>query len=201
MAAERKVPANKAVWRRSSPRVVVPDSACHAGGRAFESRRSRLYLQRFRVTWKAPPVRSSRANPAPATTRRLLGAGLGPLRPRASTPGRGGRSASTQASGQDVHSGLCVPTPPQAGADSPPRQSSRMRMCGVDRGTPAARNRRAGPADLRRSAFDGLGEDVGADVIRVPDAVRARRREDQPVRVWRRATSCARNALSAGAHR
>jgi hypothetical protein len=37
----RKVPASKAVQRRSSPSVAVPDSACHAGGRGFESRRSR----------------------------------------------------------------------------------------------------------------------------------------------------------------
>jgi hypothetical protein len=36
-----KGPANEAVQRSSSPSVVVPDSACHAGGRGFESRRSR----------------------------------------------------------------------------------------------------------------------------------------------------------------
>jgi hypothetical protein len=40
-APGRKMPANDDVLRRSSPRVVVPDSACHAGGRGFESRRSR----------------------------------------------------------------------------------------------------------------------------------------------------------------
>jgi hypothetical protein len=40
-AAGQKVPANEAVERSSSPRVVVPDSACHAGGRGFASRRSR----------------------------------------------------------------------------------------------------------------------------------------------------------------
>src|SRR5918994_6548719 len=39
--AERKVPANEDVQRRSSSGVVVSDSACHAGGRGFESRRSR----------------------------------------------------------------------------------------------------------------------------------------------------------------
>jgi hypothetical protein len=37
----RKVPANEAVQRNSSANVAVPDSACHAGGRGFESRRSR----------------------------------------------------------------------------------------------------------------------------------------------------------------
>jgi hypothetical protein len=37
-----KEPANEGVQRRSSSDVVVPDSACHAGGRGFESRRSRL---------------------------------------------------------------------------------------------------------------------------------------------------------------
>jgi len=39
---ESKSPANVPVQRSSSPSVVVPDSACHAGGRGFESRRSRL---------------------------------------------------------------------------------------------------------------------------------------------------------------
>jgi hypothetical protein len=37
----RQVPANDLVRRSSSPSVVVPESACHAGGRGFESRRSR----------------------------------------------------------------------------------------------------------------------------------------------------------------
>src|SRR5437764_11352671 len=40
-ASEPKVPANEDVQRRWAPGVVVPDSACHAGGRGFESRRSR----------------------------------------------------------------------------------------------------------------------------------------------------------------
>ena len=40
-AAGRKVPANEPVRRRPSRGIVVPDSACHAGGRGFESRRSR----------------------------------------------------------------------------------------------------------------------------------------------------------------
>jgi hypothetical protein len=42
LTPEPKSPANKAVWRSSSPSVAVPDSACHGGGRGFESRRSRL---------------------------------------------------------------------------------------------------------------------------------------------------------------
>ncbi len=37
-----KGPANEQVRRRSSSGVAMPDSACHAGGRGFESRRSRL---------------------------------------------------------------------------------------------------------------------------------------------------------------
>ena len=37
----REVPANHIVRRSSSPSVAVPDSACHAGGRGFESCRSR----------------------------------------------------------------------------------------------------------------------------------------------------------------
>ncbi len=41
-ASGRKAPVNEAIRRSSSPGVVVPDSACHAGGRGFESRRSRL---------------------------------------------------------------------------------------------------------------------------------------------------------------
>jgi hypothetical protein len=36
-----KAPANDAVPRRSAPSAVASDSACHAGGRGFESRRSR----------------------------------------------------------------------------------------------------------------------------------------------------------------
>ncbi len=39
---EAKSTANEAVLRRSSLSVAVPDSACHAGGRGFESRRSRF---------------------------------------------------------------------------------------------------------------------------------------------------------------
>jgi hypothetical protein len=33
---------NRAITLPSSPIVVTPESACHAGGRGFESRRSRL---------------------------------------------------------------------------------------------------------------------------------------------------------------
>jgi hypothetical protein len=41
-ASGRKAPVNETIRRSSSPGVVVPDSACHAGGRGFESRRSRF---------------------------------------------------------------------------------------------------------------------------------------------------------------
>ena len=47
LTRESTSPANEAVRRGSSLGVVLPDSACHAGGRGFESRRSRLYLQGF----------------------------------------------------------------------------------------------------------------------------------------------------------
>jgi hypothetical protein len=50
--ARQKVPANDAVQRSSPLSVVVSDSACHAGGRGFESRRSR-----FRTPWKLPSLR------------------------------------------------------------------------------------------------------------------------------------------------
>jgi hypothetical protein len=41
-AGTRNMPANYAVRRRLSSGVVMSDSACHAGGRGLESRRSRL---------------------------------------------------------------------------------------------------------------------------------------------------------------
>src|SRR3989441_12771466 len=42
VAAQRKAPANGPVQIRLSRSVVALGSACHAGGRGFESRRSRL---------------------------------------------------------------------------------------------------------------------------------------------------------------
>jgi len=40
-ASTQKRPANEVVQARSSSGIVVPESACHAGGRGFESRPSR----------------------------------------------------------------------------------------------------------------------------------------------------------------
>jgi hypothetical protein len=57
----QKVPANEAVPRRSSLHVVVPDSACHAGGRGFESRRSRS----SKCQEIEPPVLSNRRRRLP----------------------------------------------------------------------------------------------------------------------------------------
>jgi hypothetical protein len=55
--ARQKVPANDAVQRRSSLSVVVSDSACHAGGRGFESRRSRFSKCLQIGTLRRPPRR------------------------------------------------------------------------------------------------------------------------------------------------
>ncbi len=75
--SEPKAPANGAVPRRSSLHVVVPDSACHAGGRRFESRRSRSLpplawpnwthstTTRNRLALSATYVASSAALPLP----------------------------------------------------------------------------------------------------------------------------------------
>jgi hypothetical protein len=40
---------NRAIARQSSPIVVSLEQACHAGGRGFESRRSRFLFAEFRV--------------------------------------------------------------------------------------------------------------------------------------------------------
>jgi hypothetical protein len=42
VAADPQHCMNRAIARRSSPIVVTREVACHAGGRGFESRRSRL---------------------------------------------------------------------------------------------------------------------------------------------------------------
>jgi len=73
LTPEPKSPVNKAVWRSSSPSVAVPDSACHAGGRGFESRRSRLLARkvvqmrkRCCLPRRKRPPASSSSRPHPA---------------------------------------------------------------------------------------------------------------------------------------
>jgi hypothetical protein len=68
-----KPPAKEHVHIRSSPGVGVLESACHAGGRGFESRRSNSIC---RVSLQLTTTRNpaSRADPAPVTTRRPLAA-------------------------------------------------------------------------------------------------------------------------------
>ena len=68
---EPQTPANEAMLRSSSSGVVVPDSACHAGGRGFESRRyrrkrpaNRLFCCRF---WRSRPPASQPVTPSSRT--------------------------------------------------------------------------------------------------------------------------------------
>jgi hypothetical protein len=78
-ASGRKAPVTEAIRRSSSPGVVVPDSACHAGGRGFESRRSRstkpLQTGMFSCLLRRdkPSLKGSFAAPAHAKCGGLLG--------------------------------------------------------------------------------------------------------------------------------
>jgi hypothetical protein len=74
-ALQEKIPANEAVRRSTSPRVFVPDSACLAGGRGLESRRSRkipanMHLLLPVLTQSTAGLFSSRADPARESTER-----------------------------------------------------------------------------------------------------------------------------------
>ena len=92
LTPELKSPANVAVERRSSPGVVAPDSACHAGGRGFESRRSRLTLCRGLAAAASP-----RARPAqPGRVSRGLVVPAAPP-PRAGTRDAAGTRGSVHA--------------------------------------------------------------------------------------------------------
>jgi hypothetical protein len=70
---------NRAIARQSSPIVVSVEQACHAGGRGFESRRSRSRSRHFRATrgWLRASLASVFASSAP---RRHTVAGLGASR-------------------------------------------------------------------------------------------------------------------------
>jgi hypothetical protein len=90
-APMRKVPANEAVRRRSSSDVAAPDSACHAGGRRFESRRSR----------KSPAKSAVSVDCSGVVDRRLLSM---PRRSRTRIPARKRRSPQIPAGVEPVES-------------------------------------------------------------------------------------------------
>ena len=67
IAKSPKSRMNRAIARPSSSIVVTLEPACHAGGRGFESRRSRLYLQGFRACSSRRGGWRPRTSSAPAT--------------------------------------------------------------------------------------------------------------------------------------
>ena len=115
----REAAANRANMGRSSPIVVTGEVTCHAGGRGFESRRSRPYLQGFRTSQRSASCSHPAYIPHQFTTRWPLGADSTPLLPRVSIPDRDVRTASTQASDRADRSGRCDREPRRAEADSP----------------------------------------------------------------------------------
>jgi hypothetical protein len=108
----RKVPANEAVLRRSSLGVAVPYSASHAGGRGFESRRSRhkapanalsCCLNRQRPRAHATHTRV-RGDPKRAKTarKRVRGSSSSRFRRALRPTARGSRRSHRMAGGQAI---------------------------------------------------------------------------------------------------
>jgi Bacterial regulatory proteins, luxR family len=108
----RKVPAHEAVLRRSSLGVAVPYSASHAGGRGFESRRSRhkapanalsCCLNRQRPRAHATHTRV-RGDPKRAKTarKRVRGSSSSRFRRALRPTARGSRRSHRMAGGQAI---------------------------------------------------------------------------------------------------
>jgi hypothetical protein len=95
-ANQRRRPAgriNRAIARQSSPSVVSQEQACHAGGRGFESRRSRKSTCKSLpfLAARPPAFRASRTDPARESAGNPRGEPVVAANPRKRTTGLPGR--------------------------------------------------------------------------------------------------------------